>query len=358
VCLLAATLNPSGLETFLYPLKYAFDETSPFRQLGEWQPPMVPGGITSPLFFVFMWAPLLGLAYLLPAVRKKAGLPVEGLILTALTLAMALTSRRFIPLYGMSLALMLAPLLAFCFDALKVRRYALGVGLAGLLFAVYRLAPYPLAASPAFHYLTAEYSYPVDMLNYLEANDIRGNVYALYNWGGYIHWRRDGALKVYIDGRADTIYDADHYNHYVEVLKSSPGWIEMVERTDADFILWPHISKLGQSKLHQLMATGRWKPVYRDSVAWLMARNEVTLPQQMVPSPEGPWRDMSVAQISFWSDQVDTAIEYGESTREAIPWHLNACNLLVQAHRKQGAQERAEQVARECRAWFPSPFLL
>ncbi len=358
VCLVAATINPSGLKTFLYPLKYAFDETSPFRQLGEWQPPSIPGGITSPLFYVFQWAPLLGLAYLFPAVRKAKGVPVEGILLTALTLAMALTSRRFIPLFGMSLGIMLAPLVAFCFGKLQVARYGIALGLAALLYGGYRLAPYPLAAGPAFHYLTAEYSYPVDMLNYIEANGLSGKVYALYNWGGYIHWRVDGDLKVFIDGRADTIYDADTYYHYISVLQSSPNWLEMIESTGAEFILWPHIAKLGQPKLQQLLATGRWQPVYRDSVSWLLARNGVALPENPVPSAETPWRDMSVAQMSYWAGQSDTALEYGESTRQAIPWHRNACNLLVEVHRKRGSEQQAEAVSRECRAWFPSPLLL
>ena len=357
ICLVAATINPSGLKTFLYPLKYAFDDTSPFRQLGEWQPPSVPGGITSPLFHVFKWAPILSLAYLIPAVRKSKGVPVEGILLTALTLAMALTSRRFIPLFGMSLAIMLAPLVAFCFGKLQVRRFGLALGLVMLLYGGYRLAPYPLAAGPAFHYLTAEYSYPVDMLNYIEANGLSGKVYALYNWGGYIHWRVDGDLKVFIDGRADTIYDAETYFHYISVLQSSPNWIELIESTDADFILWPHIAKLGQPKLQQLLATGRWKPVYRDSVSWLLARNAVSLPENMVPSPETPWRDMSVAQMSYWAGQPNTAVEYGERTRQQIPWHRLACNLLIENYNKLGEQQKAEEVASQCRAYFPSELL-
>ena len=358
VCLLAASLNPSGLETFLYPLKYAFDETSPFRQLGEWQPPSVPGGITSPLFFYFMWTPLFGLAYLFPAVRKSAGLPVEGILLTALTLAMALTSRRFIPLFGMSLAIMLAPLLALCFARLQLQRVGLALGVGALAFAAYRLSPYPLSAGPAFHYLTAEYSYPVDMVNYMEANDIEGNVYALYNWGGYIHWRTDGGLKVFIDGRADTIYDAETYHHYISVLESGPNWIDLVEDTEADFILWPHLRNRGQTKLQELLATGRWQPVYRDSVSWLLARNAVPLPVERKVSPATPWRDLSVAQIAHWSGQQETAVNYAEKVREQIPWHQRACNLLVEAHRKRGDEARAGEVSRECRAQFPSPMLL
>lgn len=357
VCLLAATLNPSGVKTFLYPLKYAFDESSPFRQLGEWLPPFQQGGIQSPLFFTFMWAPLLGLLYFLPRIRKSVDMPLEGVFLTLLTLAMALTSRRFIPLFGMSLAIMMAPLVALCFDKLRLQRFAAALALAALVFAGYRLIPYPLASGPAFHYLTAEYSYPVDMLNFVEENGIQGKVYALYNWGGYIHWRMDGRLKVYIDGRADTIYDAQAYYNYIKVLTSRPGWIESIESSGAEYIMWPHINKRGREKLQQLRATGRWRPVYRDAVSWMVVRQSVNSPERFRPSPDSPWRDMSLAQISAWNGQPGTAISYAEKTREVIPWHKGACNLLSGTLRSQEKQDQADTVMEECRAYFPSAYL-
>jgi hypothetical protein len=357
VCLVAAALNPSGIGTFLYPLKYAFDETSPFRQLGEWLSPFKPGGITSPLFFTFMWAPLLGLGYFIPRVRKSVDLPIEGILLTALTLAMALTSRRFIPLFGMSLAVMLAPLLAFAFNSLSLRRYALPLSLVALVFAGSRAAPYPLKAGPAFHYLVAEYSYPVDMLNYIETNNIQGNVYALYNWGGYIHWRVDGDLKVFMDGRADTIYDAQTYHDYTHVLASRPGWIDLVEDSGAQYMLWPHLGKGGQEKLQQLLATGRWRPVYRDAVGWLLAKKTTALPTDLQSSPETPWRDMSAAQISAWSGKPDTAIAYANKVREVLPWHMSACNVLAEIYIERGDTEKADALLQDCSSYFPSRYL-
>ena len=357
VCLAAAALNPSGIGTFLYPLKYAFDDTSPFRQLGEWLSPFREGGIRSPLFFVFMWAPIAGVLYLLPRVRKSIDLPIEGILLTGLTLAMALTSRRFIPIYAMSLAVMLAPLLALAFDRLQLQRFGLALAFAALVFAGYRLAPYPLASGPAFHYLVAEYSYPVDMLNFIKANRIRGKVYALYNWGGYIHWRTDGDLKVFMDGRADTIYDADTYRHYTHVLATRDGWQELIESSGAEYVLWPHLGKGGQEKLAALLEGGRWRPVYRDAVSWLLVRQGVVLPEKRQPSTPGPWRDLSVAQISAWSGQPAVAIQYARKTREAIPWHMGACNLLVDTYGEQREPVVAEEIRKDCRGYFPSMYL-
>jgi hypothetical protein len=270
---------------------------------------------------------------------------------------MALTSRRFIPLFGISLAVMLAPLLGLLLRARRVERFCPAAALAILLYAGLRLAPYPLQAAPAFHYLTAEYSYPEDLLNFIEVNDISGRVYALYNWGGYIHWRTDGRMKVFIDGRADTLFDADTYHHYVGVLSSRPGWIEALERSGAEFILWPHHRGAGQRKLQALVATGRWRPIYRDSVAWLLARTSVNLPANLKPSPDTPARDLTIAQVSALDGRIDQAIRFAEKSHRALPWHKGACNLLAGLYRQRGEESRAATVIAECRSYFPSAML-
>ena len=357
ICLLASALNPSGLKVFLYPLTYAFNEASPFRGIGEWLSPLKPGGITSPLFFYLMWLPGLGLAYFVPAVRRVVDVPWEGIALTALTLAMALTSRRFIPLFGMSLALMLCPLLALGLHKLRLERASGALALLVLVYALLRWLPYPIQSAPAFHYLTAEYSYPVDMLDFIEANGIAGNVYALWNWGGYIHWRTDGRLKVYVDGRADTIYDGDTYRRYLTVLGSAPGWIDLVADSGAEYMLWPHSRGKGQAKLRELLATGRWQPVYSDAVSWLLARTEAVPAAALQPSPPGPWRDLSIATNSHWARDSAKAIRHAQAVRAVMPWHKDACQLLVDIYRGRGEQVEAEQILADCRSYFPSAFL-
>tara|TARA_R110000823_G_scaffold119998_14_gene244489 strand:- start:26290 stop:28017 length:1728 start_codon:yes stop_codon:yes gene_type:complete len=358
LCAFAAVLNPSGFGTFLYPLKYAFDETSPFRSLAEWLPPNAPGGIRSPLFFVFQWAPLAALLYLLPEVRKRTGLPWEGLALTALTLAMALTSRRFIPIFAISLAVLLAPLFGLGLRALSGRLVAVPVAIVALLLAAWRVLPYPLQAAPAFHYLVAEYSYPVDTLNFMRANDLQGKLFAYYNWGGYVHWRSDGDLKVYIDGRADTLFDADTYLKYVFVLRSRPGWIDVIEADEPDFILWPHARGDGHEKLSALLETGRWRAVHRDGVSWLLARVDYPLPAPPQPAPEGPWRDTSRAYQAARRGDVDSVIAYSRYVRARMPWNRHACRMLHRALTARDGESAARTVLEDCWRYFPSRALL
>ncbi len=357
ICLLAATLNPSGVKTFLYPLSYAFDSSSPYRQLGEWLSPFTPGGIRSPLFFYFMWFPVVALLYTLPRLRKAVDVPWEGIALTALTLAMALTSRRFIPLFGMSLALMLAPLLGLLLQRIQGRKLRLGLAALALLSSLYRMLPYPLASGPAFHYLVAEVVYPVDTVNFMEANGIKGKVYALYNWGGYLHWRTDGDIQVYIDGRADTIFDARAYHHYVGVLSNRPGWMDAIAATGAEYVLWSNHRGNGEDKLRQMMASSDWVPVYQDSASWLLAHKSTKLPEKMRGSPATPWRDQSAARNAARGGNLEEAQHYAEKVREVMPWHQDACVLLISLHRNEGRPQEAQSVLNACRSYFPAKAL-
>jgi len=357
LCVAVCLLNPSGFEALLFPLVYAFDDSSPYRQLAEWHSPFREGGIRSPLFFYLMWAPVLVLLYSVKKVRKKTGLPWEALLLTGLTLAMALTSRRFIPLFGISLALMLAPLLALLVSRIRKPALRYGVAAVALLVAVVRLLPYPLQAAPAFHYLTAEYSYPEDMVDFIQANNFSGKVYALYNWGGYLHWRTDGDLQVFIDGRADTVYDADTYYHYMGVLSGRPGWIDALEATGAQFVLWPYDQRNGQQKLEALRATGRWRALYQDSVSWLAARTSFKLPPKPRFPPPSPLRELSRATILARNGQARPSLEAVQNVRRQIPWHKNACQLEVSLYRAYKDATNVQRVLDECLGYFPTRML-
>jgi hypothetical protein len=129
---------------------------------------------------------------------------VMAIALGLLTMAMSLTSRRFIPLFAVSEALTMSLVLSTLLSQI-VNRAPRGVlPSAALAFALLLIWPYPKSAS-SFQYLTAEDEFPVEMCDFIEANNLKGNIFAYYNWGGYLHLRTGGRMKVFIDGRADTV---------------------------------------------------------------------------------------------------------------------------------------------------------
>ena len=103
------------------------------------------------------------------------------------------------------------------------------------------------------------------------------------------------------------------------------------------------------------MATGRWRPVYRDAVSWLVARDTVTL-----PTPEAKPLRIPPGEISRWAKSARGRVSLNwplimvRKALRAIPWHKGACNLLVETYRQQGDAEKAESILQGCRDYFPS----
>ena len=212
------------------------------------------------------------------------------------------------------------------------------------------LAPYPKSSS-AFHYLTADYEFPVDTLNFVNANALSGNVFAYYSWGGYVDLRTQGRLKVFIDARAEAVYADDTYADYMTVLDQRPGWIDAVERSGADFVLWPRWR--ASEVLTKLLGTGRWRPLYEDSVSQLLVRTTATLPDPLVASPESPYQQLSLGVTALQQGQLEAAARHFEHALQADPDLQPACTTLVEVQLLGGDVTRAMAKAARCSARYP-----
>lgn len=362
-CVLAGLLNPNGIEAYTYPLKYAFDSSSPFIGLGEWRPPSEAGGIVSPWFYKSIAVFGASVVIVLGSgwYRRQPRLALSGAVLGALTLAMSLKSRRFIPLFGISQSLVLAPALSLLLSAAGrraanllppgARRWAPWLPPAlGAALGCYWLAPYPLS-SAAFPALTAEELFPVEAVHFVRANDIRGKVFAYYNWGGYLHLHTDGQLQVFIDGRADTLFDAGTYVDYVRVLGGQPGSEDIVWNSGADWVLWPMSNP---AAINRLMATSRWRAVYRDGVSVILMRADLPVPT-LRPTSESAWREMALGYVAATGNRREDAEAHFRRALELNPNLPNACYTLVRAQVELGRREKAAETLEVCRRQFPDP---
>jgi acyl-ACP--UDP-N-acetylglucosamine O-acyltransferase len=270
---LATIANPHGPRIVAWPLAYALDWTSVWRHTAEWRSPLLPGPLVSPLFPWCIAALLVSiLALTLRRERPRlAELPLAGLALALVTLAMALASRRIIPLFAVASA----PIIAEALALVRVpatgpggKLLTIGLPVALLAVAAARLAPQPLAAAPAFAALTETRFFPSAAVTALEAHATHGRVFNLYNWGGYLHWRGGGRFPVFVDGRADAVYDQETLRLYLQVVEGVPGWEGIVDRSGARFVLWP----AAQPQARALLATGRWRVLHHDRLAVLLER--------------------------------------------------------------------------------------
>ena len=364
-CLLACFVNGNGSEAILWPIRFAQDSKSPFLNIAEWLPPYEPGGIRSSLYYPSIAAFAVSLLIVVrsAAYRRHPRLTLSAVAIGLITLVLSIRSRRFIPLFGIAQSLLLAPALVVVFSALRrriVRRlprldrprvFAIALPVAAVLFGALRLAPFPLSRD-AFLYLTALDSFPVEAMNLIEANHIEGKVFNLYNWGGYIDWRTEGRLQVFIDGRAGTAFDEKTYRKYLHVLGMYDGWEDVVWNSDADFVLWPQRSS---KQIERLRSSGRWRPVYSDHVALLLARADRPQPQPLLPTPDSPWRDVALGWSTLRAHDYATSEGHFQRALQRMPNLRPACEWLADAQSEAGRPAEAEGTLDRCQRMFPDP---
>ncbi len=313
--LLATGLNPHGFATTIFPFRYALKGDNPYVGLAEWLPPFQEIGFQSRLFpYVMAAFCLVALVWFISGQRPTDLRMYAALLLGVLTLCMALRSRRFIPLFAMSAGLILGPglslLTARWRDSVPRWLGPMLVFLAGC----FCLAPFP-KDSKAFDYLVSRDRYPIDICDFMELNNLDGNVFALYNFGGYLHLRGQGRWKVFIDGRADTVYDGEIYLAYLEVQRGSELLEEVVGNSQAQYVIWPHTIREPYARL---LATRQWRIIYADSVAVLLARSNLELGQLQNP-PDGPFRLLSQAFLAVLGKRFEEAEELLERSLALHP---------------------------------------
>jgi tetratricopeptide (TPR) repeat protein len=359
-CLFACLVSPAGPDAYVFPLHYALNPSSPYLRVGEWKPPWEPGGIRSALYFpaiaVFVATAIFSFAAGLH--RKLPRLTFTSLALGLLTLAMSLKSRRFISLFGIGQSLLLAVALAALLDRLAKRwpRFSqqprwrlvpalLAVGLGGLW-----LFPYPLSSN-AFLYLTAQDSFPVEAMNVAEANQLSGKVFAYYEWGGYVDLHTQGRLKVYIDGRADTVFDDQTYRRYTRVLGMAKGWEAIVAESGADFFLWP---KRHHKQIKALRDSGDWRTLYSDHVAVLLMRSDRPSLWPLRPSADSAWRELMLGFNAANLKDLPEAEKHFARALELMPNLRMACEWLANTQSRADRLADAEATLDRCQKMFPN----
>ncbi|MEX2208591.1 MAG: hypothetical protein WEF50_20435 [Myxococcota bacterium] len=267
---LAFLCNPWGWRILEYPVAY-LDSSSPFREILEWQPP---GFSLDPRDFAgrFTWllaAAVAGSALELRSKRRDLYL----VSLAAVTCSMALTSRRFIPLFAVTALPMLATLFTALRGAVVGRlpealagRVAAAAPLAALVLALalwrdVRLTPGLLER------WTESQLYPRAALTYLRALAPGPRLLNHYNWGGYVMLHAP-EFKVLIDGRANTLYDDKTYLDYIALTRAGDGLAARLAQYPVDAALLP----AGPGRLAEVLAGPRygWRVIYSDGVATVL----------------------------------------------------------------------------------------
>ncbi len=181
------------------------------------------------------------------------------LIIAALTIYMAIRSRRFIPIAGFAACPVVALLLEQAVRLLAARMQfsrtgtydvpalpaaqqrnlllvsavvVAGFGLMwGLRFKTVYLDPWPLDAQykSVFMRMTASYSKPFEACEFIRKNKLSGVMYNYWTEGGFIAWGEEPdpntgriPLQLFMDGRAQAAYDVSTFDSWSNILSGGP----------------------------------------------------------------------------------------------------------------------------------------
>ena len=284
---LLAVVNPSGIQTLLFPLGTL---TSPLIQnnIQEWASPDF-HSMAGLMFEAILFLLLAGLA-----TGKVKARTHEWLWAFAL-LYLALASQRNVPLFvigGAPLAARCAQALFATFQSILptvVRRPAaqaalrstpvrfsgptVAVGalnLALLVVAVavmltYRALPNLRSADEAAAIASV---FPVQATNALQAVGKPVRIFNYYDYGGYLLWRLyPHGSRIFIDGRVE-VYGSTLFSRYLRVSYLAEGWPSVIAEADPDAIVLPS----GHPLVGLLQQDRAWQLFSHDHVATVFTR--------------------------------------------------------------------------------------
>ncbi|MFO8083750.1 MAG: hypothetical protein R6U27_05470 [Desulfobacterales bacterium] len=254
--LAACFINPNTVKGVLYPLMYLGDQMDN-KTLQEW---VAPSMHTDIHFFILMMFTFAGLVF------KTKKLQIHEILLVLTFAVFAFSARRHIPLFTIVTIPVMAGVWQSNITALFHAIHAsTGHGIKKLMdrislymtsrgkdfammekklnvhlvavFVILVMAGISLAAPENLNIGLDKTKYPIEMVDHIKANDIQGNLFNQYRWGGFLLWAIPDQ-KVFIDGRMD-VYQKEISNLYYTIINLEPGWEALIREYDIQHILVP-----------------------------------------------------------------------------------------------------------------------
>jgi tetratricopeptide (TPR) repeat protein len=155
------------------------------------------------------------------------------------------------------------------------------------------------------------YLCPVKAADFIISNDIRGNMYNVYEWGGYLIWRLAPERKVFIDprdifeepARESTLMDRANADGSL----GNPTWKAIVHARGIEYMVI-HIAQMTGKVIPLFFAVMQdtdWLPVFADINAVIFVRNS-PLNEQVIGKFSIPKDYLMNALIMLYERLVDS----------------------------------------------------
>ena len=268
--LLSGFLTPGGYRTVLFPLG-TLSSSRIQSLIVEW---------SSPDFHtlagqMLMVAILVLVAGAIGAVRARRGADPTIVLWALVTLVMALTAQRHVPIFAVAGAPMLGVaasnlLAGIGLKARAERRPMAAMAGANLVILVLlglgaALYVYNANRPPVVEAAVAA-AEPVAATDYLLANHLPGRVFNSYEYGGWMIWKAYPDYPVFIDGRTE-VYGDQVFDQYIRTKFLSDQWRQSLDDYGVGTVLIPR-----DDPLRLVLQSNGWRLAYQDPVARIYVR--------------------------------------------------------------------------------------
>ncbi|MGA1874207.1 MAG: tetratricopeptide repeat protein [bacterium] len=273
------SFNPHGLSIYTYPFELTSQKVF-MSQIYEWQPPFKSSTFMRSYAFTYflIWLVLLGLSFLL----DWKHFDLTNALVCALFVAMAFKMHRNIA----DFALATAPVMSLNFDLffdrfsnhhgraeidllLKLAILVITVGLTAMSFKygyIYREGsrkPFGLGVAS---------NMPIEAVQYIKENNIKGNCFNPYTYGTYIIYHLYPETRVVMDSR-DLPHGEELYLEHQYAMNRVDVFKAMFQKYHIDYILLNYRNQDLAKHFEYLEESGDWVLVYFDDRNVVYIRN-------------------------------------------------------------------------------------
>jgi hypothetical protein len=274
-CVAVTFINPMGVRLWTYVLTELLHSTNR-RYTVEWGPASLRTDAWSALAIALIAAVFLTVSWFACRQVKRSELPVRlGWVITGIPLlVMSFLSVRHVPLAAIWLAPVIARLASQGGQSAAFRRAwfvlrGLSVLPACLTIGFVLSEPQPVIRADSGVLGSRN---PCQVVAFMKANGLTGNVFGPLWWGSYVTWNLYPAIRVSMDGRNISLFPDRMVIENFEFFLKDAGSVDVDAplRYDTNFVLVPTDSPV----LSRLLSNPRWRQGFRDGDAVLLLRSD------------------------------------------------------------------------------------
>ncbi len=314
-------INPYGAKLILYPFSFSSDSFYK-ANLIEWVKPDLLGKNLNFLIFYVIFL-------VLTLISRRKVFVFDWLLLFSFSY-LVFSAVRHITIFAMALSPLFAVIVCnffyIVFKRIKNGGYSyLQPVLSMSLFLTFFLILIFKVNSFTITKLSMERThFPYNGIKFIEMNNLPGNIYHPYGWGGYLIWNlyplNHEAYRVFIDGRANVAYPEEIFRESIVLDFGAEGWQEYMERYNINVALCSkyHMRNVykGSNLVSRISESGKWTLVYEDRAEYVFIRindtNTALLEKALkgeLKYPESSFRNSLTASSLISEDKLKEALE-------------------------------------------------